>query len=339
MLIEAQTRVLDRQVLSTSEFFHKLESHLVQFVERNFPRISNITFFIWGGVAAELFLMDTGNLKKRLSWHDIEICFMKQGLLHTAPSAVGSIEKILLRDPELQLRVGGTRITDPKAGMSFSDFQSTRINLSDGDLFLNNLALTYIRDSGNWEFSVPIPLAISVDNDLRSIEMKSFADLTNLARLARRIRRNISKAIRFEVVSAFQCSDKYCQDTGSLVSTFSAVLHRRSILNVSQESSHFDTMQWLAENQLETETAAERWLFETTCSEVAMRTARLFLKHIASYNDFREFSLCTKSFFSILNHPLIVDLAVKLEIDSNSAFLIFEKYLPTAYRNYLSYTF
>jgi hypothetical protein len=339
MTSNVQTLSPNRQTLNASDFFKILEDHLIRFIEENFSDIEDISFFIWGGVAAELFLFNAGKLKKRLSRHDIEICLTKNGVLLADTTVVRAIEKILLNEPKLQLRTGGTRITDSKAGMTFLEFQSTRINLSDGDLFLNNIALLYSKDTKTWEFSIPTPLEIGIENKILQIDMKPYIELTEAPRIARRVVRNISKAIRFELASELKSSEKFHENMHSLVVSFFSSLYKYISVNqsVSNSNSNDSTPKWLAENGIESEISAKHWLFDAACSEIAMRTIGLYMEGIVEYERFQEFVLYGDSTFTLLHHPLTKELAKAVGLNEESAFSKLKSSLPAAYLKYRTY--
>ena len=87
-------------------------------------------------------------------------------------------------------------------------FQKDRVMLNDGDLLLNSVILIIDRTREKNYVEAPAGTFQALLAGENAIEMKDTSDLQSIDRIARRIYRNISKSIRFEIVAGLTLSVK-----------------------------------------------------------------------------------------------------------------------------------
>ena len=145
-------RAVDHGHLSRSAFFRSLDVAMAEFLRAHFKECNEVSFFIWGGAAAEFLLTSTGQTDCHFSTHDIEICLTKHGDLYHPEDQLLDLDCRLAVNPGIALHIGGLSITRLHSGVGLNTFQSTRIGLPDGDLLLNNVALSYERARERWVF-------------------------------------------------------------------------------------------------------------------------------------------------------------------------------------------
>lgn len=296
------------------------------------------SFFIWGGLAAELLLRDVGVECSRFTLHDVEMCFTRNDRLFNAPFLATSLDHQFLHDPDIALRIGGLPITDPKQGISIEQFQDTRTRLADGDLFLNNVALVRTQPNRQWEFIIPEVLAIELERGLHSVEMKDTSSLVGSQKIGRRIYRNISKALRLNIAAGLEISSKLEFETMSLATKF-----RNEWVDTSDNQLPSNLVPDYAAISrsacgIATRHSACVWLYSKTFSEVAMRTVGLHVSGKPTKEEFQSFALGSTEGAPITSQPLMIALAEHLNISREESLDLATNVLPYAFSNYLKYS-
>ena len=320
-----------------SAIFAAISRRTEALVADSFHPKEDASFLLWGGLAAELLLGDVGIECMHFSLHDVEISLTKGGRLFSAPILTTALENQFLQDPEIALQIGGLPITAPKQGMSIVQFQDTRIRLMDGDLLLNNVALARSTSSSHWEFIVPEALAIELDQGLHMVEMKDTSDLVGSQKIGRRIYRNISKALRFQLAAKLEISDNLEFENMQLATKYldcwkdtnDSQLHPRSLPDynaIVQATCSANSRQ-----------EASEWLYSKTFCEVAMRTFGLQITDKPTLEDFQGIILGSKDHAPIASQSLMISLATRLEISREKSINLANNALPYAHLNYIKY--
>lgn len=221
-------------------------------------------FVIWGGLAANLLLMLSGHTRQHFCIHDIEIFSTTGDAIANDSGFAAELQHRLAAAGDLPLPVGGSGIVGQKAGMSVREFQRQRVTLLDGDLLLHNIVASHSIGSDTVCFILPRELKASLCAASFEIRCKSSAGLDSAEKIARRIRRNVSKATRFHELTAARISSSLIDET---VSHF----HRFLTLSVASAPTLGSCGSSAAAGSFDTPADAAHWLCSGVLAETAMR--------------------------------------------------------------------
>ena len=221
---------------------------------------------IWGGAAANALLMISGKTRRNYTHHDIEFFDTSAGCLAANKNALLSIQNGLRQD-RIFLDLGGLSIATERRGQSVTSFQAQRIALEDGDLELNNVLIEWTIGSALVKFSAPEGTAANLRSAAPTISAKPSTELKRSDRIARRLYRNISKAVRLELSCNTTIDDNLIDHTEDLIV--------RYIDSLSLESDGNRTPEWLMAEGVFSQQDAISWLCTRVLSELLKRTIRL----------------------------------------------------------------
>lgn len=292
-----------------------------------------ISYAIWGGTAANLILNFIGRCKIHYSIHDIELFLVKKEKIYYSEVLMNRLGKKIGENKNLLLEIGGQSLIKSKKGMPVDSFQKTRIRLNDGDLYINNLLLIIDRSRGKVLINAPIGIIQNLIAGGNKLDMKSCAELLHTERVARRIYRTISKAIRYEQAAGLSLTKLAQKQIQMLIDIYSKELVEYF------SSKALPTEGWFYNNNIYDVESGYRWLYLTVLSETAKRTA--CLNGINSFDKTKFISFLTKKSFiknnRLIDQPLIELLVKRLNvIDWNTATLT-EKDIEKCYMNFLNY--
>ena len=330
------TSLVGKAELKALPFAATIHSKVWPFIERHFGNSSEISYFLWGGAATEALLPILGYTTRHYSIHDIEICFTKSGRLFHSPHAIAQLNSIFVTANDLRTKIGGTSITSSRAGITFEEFQKTRILLEDGDLLLNNVALLYCPDEDAWGVSMPSALLTLANKTMNGINIKSWGGLITPDRVARRLCRNISKAIRFELATRLRTTDLFVLESGAMARRFCELVDLAKS-NITNKNSH---QRASIEGGIEPIASAAHldaeWLYASVFSETVKRSLPLLSDKRLSREDFIA-RIGRNDFRSLILHPAFVELGSSIGIGKELACEILTANTDNAYMSYLEY--
>ncbi len=297
---------VDVKRLKQLPFFAALDRFMKDFFTRNGVTDPQMSYVIWGGLAANLMLNLTGRSGTHYSLHDIELFLSKGGKIYQPEGLIEALRKDFSSNERFLLEVGGQPIVKALEGESVEDFQKKRIHRNDGDLYLNSVIL--IADHIERRVFVEAPSGtfrglLAGEN---ALEMKDASDLRHIDRLARRIYRNISKSIRFQQVAGLTLTTETKHQLESLIESYSNKLddYFRGSSMPSEEKDI--TEEWLANAKIVGVESGKRWLFLMTLSEAAKRLAGLQGLSSLDQAGFCRFLLGEEpNVNTLFDHPLI----------------------------------
>lgn len=181
---EINTKRLERM-----PFFGAINGFMEEFFIANKVTDRQISYAIWGGVAANLLLNIIDRSKTHYSLHDIEMFFVRRGRIYQPEHLVGILKQSISTNNHFLLEVGGQFIAKIKQGVSIEDFQNERINLRDGDLYLNGVILIIDRINGKVVVDLPSGMIQELISGGDKLDMKDSSNLRHIDRLARRVYR------------------------------------------------------------------------------------------------------------------------------------------------------
>ena len=120
------------------------------FFTRNEVTDPQISYVIWGGIAANLLLNLVVRSGSHYSFHDIELFLLRGGRIYQPEYLTEALRKDFSSDERFLLEVGGLSVINTLEGEAVEDFQKKRIQLNDGDLHLNNV-ISIKRGYKNWK--------------------------------------------------------------------------------------------------------------------------------------------------------------------------------------------
>ena len=266
----------DRNGLRCLPFFRAFDDFMEQFFEVQEVSDRSISYVIWGGVAANLLLGITSKAHLYYSLHDIELFLTKNGRIYLPDPLTESLRAALMSDERFGLAMGGLLIARQWEGAMVEEFQRRRVGLKDGDLMLNNVILIRNRIDDLVVFESPngtIPRLLSGDDRL---EMKDASDLRSIDRVARRVYRSISKAIRFQCVAGMCLSMSAEAALRDLFYSYEAML-RHSVDPLAPPSEHRSAiLEWTRCEHIPDVAAGMKWLYLESVAETTMRVAGLY---------------------------------------------------------------
>jgi len=296
---------VDIERLRQLPFFDALNSFMEEFFTRNLVD-HRISYVIWGGVAANLMLAVIGRSGIHYSFHDVELFLVRDEKIYQPEGLTDALKEDFSSNDHFLLEVGGQSIVKIMEGVSVENFQKDRVLLNDGDLYLNNVIL--IVDRINEKVFVEAPAgtfqALLVGEN--TLEMKDMSDIRYIDRIARRIYRNISKAIRFEKVAGLMLSAETKGRLEKLLNSYSKKLDEYFSGSIMLLEEREITEEWIANAKIANVESGNRWIFLMTLSETAKRLAGL--QGISSLDQvgFIRFLLGEESRATTLfDHPLI----------------------------------
>lgn len=297
-------------------FFGALDKFMGEFFARNGETYPQLSYVIWGGVAANLLLALTGRTKVHYSLHDVELFLVRDGGIYQPDELSDVLKENLSSSDNFLLGVGGQSIVRNKQGVTVEEFQRERIYLNDGDLCLNNVILIVDCIQGKVFVEAITGTCQALLIGANTIEMKDASDIRYIHQLARRIYRNISKAIRFEHVAGLTLSAAAKESVERLLVAYSTKLDEffRGEVTTLEEGELMK--KWIANAKIVSVESGKKWLYLTTLSETAKRLAGLHgLSSLDKFGFSRFLFGEERSADTLFAHPLI-DLVRKSVSDS-----------------------
>lgn len=297
---------MDIERLKELPFFFALDRFMVGFFTRNGVEGYQISYAIWGGVAANLMLEIIGITRIHYSFHDAELFLLKDGNIYQPDDLIGILSEELSSNGRFLLDIGGRTIVKTKEGAPAEYFQATRTHLNDGDLYLNNVILIMDRVKESVRVEAPAGTFKALLAGADTLEVKDASDIRYIDRIARRIYRNISKSIRFEQVAGLTLSVAARECLEKLFDSYLIKLDEFfSGTGMSLEEKNI-TAQWIAKEKIINIDDGQKWLYFRVLSETAKRLAGL--QDISSLDQvgFYRFLLSEeRGDTSLFKHPLI----------------------------------
>lgn len=182
---------IDIERLKQLPFFGALDTFMMEFFARNGVAGFQVSYVVWGGVAANLMLEVIGRTRIHYSLHDVELFLVRDGNIYQPEGLIKVLTDDLSSDDRFLLEVGGQAIVKAREGLSVKVFQTARIHLNDGDLYLNNVVLIADRAKGTVLVEAPAGTFQALLAGADTLEVKDASNLRHIDRLARRIYRNI----------------------------------------------------------------------------------------------------------------------------------------------------
>lgn len=266
---------VDVKRLKQLPFFRALDRFMKEFFTRNGVTELQISYVIWGGLAANLMLSLIGRSGTHYSLHDIELFLLRDGKIYQPEGLIEALRNDFSSNERFLLEVGGQTIIKALQGESVEDFQKQRIHRKDGDLYLNNVILIVDQIERRVFVEAPSGTFRGLLTGEYPLEMKDASDLQHIDRLARRIYRNISKSIRFQQVAGFTLTAEAKNQLESLIDLYSNKLDDYFCSSFMPPEEKDITEEWLANAKIVSVESGKRWLFLNTLSETAKRLAGL----------------------------------------------------------------
>jgi hypothetical protein len=244
-------------------------------------------YLIWGGVAANLLLMAMGRTHIFYSLHDIEFLRIAHDRIAPVPERATHISFPLPGDRLASLPIGGTRIPTTCYGLAVADFQSRRIAMCDGDLYLNNIGIAVERSAGRLDIYCPVG-TIDMLRSGGHVDAKPHTSLDVPERISRRVTRSIAKATRLWQVANLPASTSLCVTQQELITRFLSVFTASDGADTSRLGSSYE---WATEHAIDDLPSAGQWLFDTAVAETIKRLAVLYLSDghdVESFNSFLD---------------------------------------------------
>ena len=258
--------------LNQLPFFDAFSRFMEEFFNRNLID-RTISYVIWGGVAANLMLSLIGRSRIHYSFHDIELFLVRDDKIYQPDGLIYALLEELLSNDKFLLEVGGQSIVKIREGFSVQRFQKDRVILNDGDLYLNNVILIIDRTSEKIYVEAPAGTFQALLAGENALEMKDTSDLWCIDRIARRIYRNVSKSIRFEIVADLTLSVESQGQLESLIASYTKKLEDYfNDLNMSLEEKE-TTKEWIESADIASVESGMRWIYLVSLSETAKRLA------------------------------------------------------------------
>lgn len=330
---------VDVKLLKQLPFFSALDRFMKEFFTRNGVTEHQISYVIWGGLAANLMLSLIGKSGTHYSLHDIELFLLKGGQIYQPEGLIEALRKDLSSNERFLLEVGGQNIIKALEGESVEDFQKKRVHRNDGDLYLNSMVLIVDQIERRVFVEAPLGTFRGLLTGENALKMKDASDLQHIDQLARRIYRNISKLIRFQQVAGLTVTSETKHHLESLIDSYSNKLDEYFCGSFMPPEEKQSTEEWLSNAKILTVESGKRWLFLNTLSETAKRLAGLQDLSSLDQAGFCRFLLGEEpNVDTLFDHPLIQLVrnnltdptwpsvaAIKLDI-ANQCYLDFFKY-------------
>ncbi len=298
--------LIDIEYLKQLPAFSEIDKFMEEFFKRNDVTNPQISYAIWGGVAANLLLNLIGKTNTYYSFHDIELFLSRERRIYLPDDLINILRNDFSSSRHFLLDLGGIPIIKGFEGMSVKDFQKQRIYRKDGDLFLNNVILSVDREARNVIIYAPSGTIQGLICGENTIKMKNTSDLQDINRIARRIYRNISKSVRFQQVSQLSVDEKTKRSLECLIKSYSNKLDdyfHGSLLSSEEEKV---IKEWIASKNLDSADSGKRWLYIMTLSDTAKRLAGLNGVSSLDFSGFSKFLLGdTPGATSLFDNPLI----------------------------------
>lgn len=307
---------VDVERLKLLPFFDALDRFMGEFFAHNDGTYPQLSYVIWGGVAANLLLALTGRTKIHYSLHDVELFLVRDGSVYQHSGLNDVLKENFSSRDNFLLEVGGQSIVKNKEGVTVEEFQKERIYLNDGDLHLNNVILIVDCIKRKAFIEAITGTCHTLLTGANTLDMKDASDIRYVHRLARRIYRNISKAIRFEHVAGLTLSASAKECLERLIVAYSTKLDEffRSEITTIEEREL--TEKWAANTKIVSVESGKKWLYLTTLSETAKRLAGLHgLSSLDQFGFWRFLFGEEGRATTLFAHPLI-ELVLKCLTDS-----------------------
>ena len=291
--------------LNQLPFFDAFNRFMEEFFNRN-PVGQTISYVIWGGVAANLMLLLIDRSKIHYSLHDIELYFVREDKIYQPDDLIYSLHEELLSNDKFLLEVGGQPIVKIREGFSVQRFQKDRVMLNDGDLLLNSVILIIDRTREKIYVEAPAGTFQALLAGENALEMKDTSDLRSIDRIARRIYRNISKSIRFEIVAGLTLSVKSQGRLKGLIDSYTKKLDdyfNGSHMSLEEKET---TKEWIESADIASVQSGMRWLYLVSLSETAKRLAGI--NGVSSLNQIEFVKFLVEKELggnTLFDHPLI----------------------------------
>jgi hypothetical protein len=247
-----------------------------------------------------------GRTRVHYSLHDVELCLVRDGKIYQPEGLIDVLTENLSSDGHFLLEVGGQAIVKVREGLSVEDFQTARIHLNDGDLYLNNVVLIADRVKGNILVEAPAGTFQALLAGADTLEVKDASNLRHIDRLVRRIYRNISKTIRFEQVAGLTLSAAAEESLERLLDSYMNKLDEYFSGTVMPLEEREITEKWIANAKIVSVESGKRWIYVMAMSETAKRLAGLQGLSSLDQVGFCRFLLGEEpSATTLFEHPLI----------------------------------
>ena len=297
---------IDVERLKQLPFFGVLDSFMEDFFARNEVTDPQISYVIWGGIAANLLLNLVVRSSLHYSFHDIELFLLRGGRIYQPEYLIEALRKDFSSDERFLLEVGGLSIINTLKGEAVEDFQKKRIQRNDGDLYLNNVILIVDRIERKVFVEAPSGMLLGLLAGENTLEIKDASDLRHINRLARRICRNISKSIRFQQVAGLTLDAETKHRLERLINSYSNKLNNYFLGLFMPPEEKRITEKWIANANIVNVESGKRWLFIMALFETAKRLAGLQGLSGLDQAGFCRFLLGEEPIATTLfDHPLI----------------------------------
>ena len=307
---------VDIERLKLLPFFGALDRFMGEFFAHNGGTDPQLSYVIWGGVAANLLLVLTGRTKVHYSLHDVELFLVRDGRIYQHNGLSDVLKQNFSSNDNFLIEVGGQSIVKNKEGVTVEEFQKDRIYRNDGDLHLNNVILIVDCIKEKVFVEAITGTCHALLTGANALDMKDASDIRYAHRLARRIYRNISKAIRFEHVAGLTLSAAAKERLERLLGAYSTKLDEFFRGEVTAPEERELTEKWAANAKIVSVEGGKKWLYLTTLSETAKRLAGLHgLSSLDKFGFWRFLFGEERSTTTLFAYPLI-ELVRKCVTDS-----------------------
>lgn len=264
-----------------------------------------LEYVIWGGVAVNLLLCLTRRCQIHYAFHDVELLLIKNDKIFESEYITGLLRSKLMS--KIMLDIGGVAIARIHNGETVNSFGCVRAGLLDGDLLLNHVILIVNNQEQRVIIEAPSGTVSALLCGESDLEMHDASGLKTIDRVARRLYRTISKAIRFERVCGLSLSRKSLAALSRMIDFYIAGLQGffEGGRNVSkQECAQVEN--FFNGIKIKSTTDGHKWLFERVVSETAMRLAGIYGLSSLDRTSFVRLVLGgVSSGASVFEHPLI----------------------------------
>lgn len=302
---EIESISIDIKRLEEYPLFNKINKFMEDFFHQN-DLNDQISYVIWGGVAANLMLNAIGRTDKCYSYHDIELFLIKNENIYLPNELIEKLKKSISSNGHFLLDLGGIPIVQNFNGMNVNDFQKQRVSRKDGDLILNNVILSINRVKQQVIMKAPKGTFLNIISGDNSIKMKNASDLQDIHQISRRIYRNISKSIRLEEAANLVVYEETMHSLERLIKDYILKLDYFFNNSISQSEDKKFIKKWILLKNIENIEIGEKWLYKITLSETSKRLAGLRGVNSLDFPSFcRIFLPDNPNSISLFNHPLI----------------------------------
>ena len=113
---------VQRRELNRWSYFPVLDSLVRGRIEAHCHDAPRISYAVWGGMAANLFLGLTGHCNTYFSLHDIELFLTRSHAIYLNPVATADLSGRLEAHNDFLISIGGLPIVQSMGGVSLEEF-------------------------------------------------------------------------------------------------------------------------------------------------------------------------------------------------------------------------